>query len=445
MLNLSRTAIASQQMAAPLPPPYSPVSQQPGELPGVSPYQVAPPQPPFAPLPGEPGSYGDPPIGVMGRTADWGASFWFGADYLLWWVKNGPQPGPLVVTGSPTDNFPGALDQPNTRVLYGNRDLNFGVFSGLRLNTGLWFGGDRRLGFELSGFMLGQNSTGYSASGGATGNPFIARPFVNAQTGNDNVYFVSQNFSDPNLTAMMTGSINISSSTRLWSWESNGLWNFYRGSNVSASFIAGFHSMGLREQLQIDESLRNLPGGGALTFNGAMVDPSSSVNTYDKFNAENTFYGGQIGTRLHYECSRFSLDVTGKAALGVSQEIFNIAGGSALFGPTGTVVSAIPGGVLAQGSNIGRYSTNKLAFAPEGDANLSYAITDKLILHAGYTFIYWNNVLRPGNQVDRTINPSFVPTDLSYGAPVGPARPTFVPATGSFWAQGLNLGVELRY
>ena len=40
--------------------------------------------------------------------------------------------------------------------------------------------------------------------------------------------------------------------------------------------------------------------------------PTNTVITYDKFDAENTFYGGQLGARLHFERGRFSLDVAGK-------------------------------------------------------------------------------------------------------------------------------------
>src|SRR5687767_11670098 len=59
---------------------------------------------------------------------------WGGADYLLWWVRKSPAP-PLVVTGDPADAFPGALDQPGTRVLFGgDTGLDYGATSGLRLN-----------------------------------------------------------------------------------------------------------------------------------------------------------------------------------------------------------------------------------------------------------------------------------------------------------------------
>ena len=44
-----------------------------------------------------------------------GPAWWVEADYLLWWIKRGPLPTPLVTTGNPKDPQPGALGQPGTR------------------------------------------------------------------------------------------------------------------------------------------------------------------------------------------------------------------------------------------------------------------------------------------------------------------------------------------
>src|SRR5437867_1269056 len=51
---------------------------------------------------------------------------WFRADYLLWWVKKGPLPTPLVTFGSDADApFQGIIAQPGTRLAYGGTDLDF--------------------------------------------------------------------------------------------------------------------------------------------------------------------------------------------------------------------------------------------------------------------------------------------------------------------------------
>src|SRR5438874_1977521 len=67
---------------------------------------------------------------------------WARADNLMWWTKRAALP-PLVVTGSEADPFPGALDQPGTRILFGDKGLGYGMFNGLRLSAGAWIDSDR--------------------------------------------------------------------------------------------------------------------------------------------------------------------------------------------------------------------------------------------------------------------------------------------------------------
>src|SRR5262245_9985124 len=54
-----------------------------------------------------------------------GPRLWVSAEYLLWWIKDGPFPVPLATTGSATDPTPGALGQPGTTVLFGGSNVDF--------------------------------------------------------------------------------------------------------------------------------------------------------------------------------------------------------------------------------------------------------------------------------------------------------------------------------
>lgn len=432
--------------APPLPPMTTPVIVN-DALPPLPDYATTEP---FMPL-NAGGPY--PAVGAWGpgiASNDRGPALWFSADYLFFWLKNGPMPQPLVVTGSAADEFPGALDQPGTVVLYGGKDINYNPFSGARLNAGLWCGPDHRFGFEMGGFILEQKSTHFAASGGATGNPYLARPFINARTGFENVYFVSQNFNDPVRSARMTGDIQIANTSRMWSWETNALWNMWRGTSATANLIGGFRSVGLRERLSMVETLRNIQEGGGVFFGGASVDPGNTVTTFDKYSAENTFYGAQLGARFLIQEGRFSLNVTGKAAMGVVQQLMVVDGGTIVRNQVkqldgrGLVIGAAPGGVLTQSSNIGRHFQNKFAVVPEVAADLCFDITDRLVIKLGYTFVYLSSVARPGDQIDRTINPGLVPTDFDYGTG-GPARPAHPYKSTSIWTQGVNVGLEFRY
>ena len=98
-------------------------------------------------------------------------------------------------------------------------------------------------------------------------------------------------------------------------------------------------------------------------------------------------------------------------------------------------------GLLAQSTNSGRFTRDMFSVVPEIGVNVGYQITDNLTAYVGYNFLYWTNVARPGDQIDRTINIS----QLSGGNLAGPARPVFTPRATDFWAQGVNFGLAFRW
>ena len=62
---------------------------------------------------------------------------------------------------------------------------------------------------------------------------------------------------------------------------------------------------------------------------------------------------------------------------------------------------------------------------------------------AGYTFLYASDVLRAPQQINRTVN--YSPGDRPPAPPQGPQEPAFRFRSSDFWAQGLNVGVTLRF
>jgi hypothetical protein len=152
-----------------------------------------------------------------------------------------------------------------------------------------------------------------------------------------------------------------------------------------------------------------------------------------------------VGAKLHFQSGGLGLDLTGKAAVGVMQQLVDIQGFTALGGPNNKFLAIAPGGVYALLSNMGPHFQDRFGIAPQGNLDLTYNLTSNITLKAGYTFLYLNTVARPGNQINPRLNPSQVPTDLTFGTPGGPAQPAFQFNTSSFWAQGVNVGVEVRY
>jgi len=68
-------------------------------------------------------------------------------------------------------------------------------------------------------------------------------------------------------------------------------------------------------------------------------------------------------------------------------------------------------------------------------------LTAHLQLVAGYSLLYWQNVVRPGDQLNPAINPS----QRFGGTLVGPPAPLFSFNSEPFWVQSLNFRLEYRY
>ncbi|TPW02843.1 MAG: signal peptide protein, partial [bacterium] len=105
------------------------------------------------------------------------------------------------------------------------------------------------------------------------------------------------------------------------------------------------------------------------------------------------------------------------------------------------------GGVFAQPTNIGKYKRDRFAVIPEVAVSLGGRLTRWARAWIGYDFLYVDPVLRPGDQIDRVINPTrtgFLST-LAPAGVMGPLLPGFPERQTSFWAQGLTFGLELTY
>ena len=77
-----------------------------------------------------------------------------------------------------------------------------------------------------------------------------------------------------------------------------------------------------------------------------------------------------------------------------------------------------------------------LSYFPSADESVAEEIRTTLTALA----------VRPGDQVNRTVNPNFVPVSQQFGTLTGTAlqpAPSF--QRTDFWVQGINLGLEFRY
>jgi hypothetical protein len=137
------------------------------------------------------------------------------------------------------------------------------------------------------------------------------------------------------------------------------------------------------------------------------------------------------------------LDWCAKVAVGATQRVAEIDGVT-----TVTVLGAPPSvttfdGLLALPGNIGHTSDQHVSLIPEFRANLGYQVTNHLRAYAGYTFLFWPEVVRVGDLIDTTVNPNRLPGAATPG--IGPLNPAPTGNHSDFWVQGINIGLELRY
>jgi hypothetical protein len=193
-----------------------------------------------------------------------------------------------------------------------------------------------------------------------------------------------------------------------------------RNQNRRIDWIAGYQFMRLDDALLIDsthflEQLGNI-----------------QLDIRDRFATQNEFHGGQIGLRGQMMRGCWSLEALGKVALGVTRQQVAIDGRTQITPGTNLV-----GGLLAQESNIGLYQRDKFAYIPELTLNLRYHATPNLSFHAGYSLIWWSDVVTSGRQIDTGVNL----TQLN-GPLIGEARPEFAFDDGSYYLQGINFGLN---
>jgi hypothetical protein len=120
-----------------------------------------------------------------------------------------------------------------------------------------------------------------------------------------------------------------------------------------------------------------------------------------------------------------------------------IDGNTIITAPNGAV-DARDEGFFALGTNQGRYTRNRVAYIPEVNFKLSYAVSSNIDLSLGYNFMYISDVVLGGDQLDRNLNLS----QTNGGPAVGPNqnRPMFLGFRETdFWAQGINFGLDWRY
>jgi hypothetical protein len=437
---------APAQAGPPGAPPTNPPPPPPGGPQLTSP---APPlyPPPYPPPP--PGFYAGPPpypapgpfrsstasdcsadsaitgplrrSGVVFRDPVGDPGIWIGLEGLLWWSKGQPLSVPLITTGPASQGAnAGNLGAPGTVSL--NDKLDYGVQGGFRFSMGGWFDCAHTIGLEGSIFFLDEQNNGFGVGDRSGNGSFVINEPVSGAP------FVTQ-VSAPGVA---TGNVLVNSFTRFGGGDLDLMYNLYRGRGWTINLLGGYRFLELDEELDVSGNSNLLAGTTFTDGQGnvlANAPAGSYINTLDQFRTRNEFNGGQIGANVQYQWGRWSLNGTAKLAIGATHEVVTVNGSSYIL-PPNAAPTTLTGGNFAT-LQIGRYSNDRFALAPEATLALGYQITPHIRATIGYNFLFLSSVVRPGNQIDNTFD--------------GITHPTVPMSSSSFWAQGLNLGLQFRF
>ncbi len=367
---------------------------------------------------------------------------WFRTDYLVWWFKDGPTPGPVTITNLPAGLARSPLATFNPGTVLGS-GIDYGTFSGFQGTFGGWFDCDHVLAWETSGFWLERRSKSFGAAATLPAGPDQFLPLLGSLP--DPVRTVIQPLFGPGST--LSASSTIAAHSRFWQSEDNIILNAGDDENVRLGLLAGVRFLDLKEDLTLGlgtiiQAPTGPPGPGNL-FTPA--GPTARGNLFDSFQTINHFYAGQVGARGGWCGDGFSVEVAAKLGLGVNHEVVDIYGARSLVttGTTPPLNLTAPGGFLAQASNIGRRTHNEFAVLPEAQLNVGYDANCHVHVGVGYSFLYLSSVVRPGNQIDPTVN--FAQLTVPGVLPGPQQRPLPQFNQSDFWAQGVNFSLEFRF
>jgi hypothetical protein len=326
---------------------------------------------------------------------------------------------PPLVTTSPLGTPPetsGVLGELGTRIVFGEDRLE-PARSGGRITLGRWIGPCEDLAVEGIFLGIGPHASEFNAS--TPDSMILARPYQDVLFNTESSMLVSH----PDL---LVGGVRASTSSELQSAEFLLRRALLRQENGRVDLLVGYRFARLDDDLLVQQSSQWT----------ATILQGTTQQLYDKFDASNCFNGGQLGLAFQERIGRWTVDFTSKVALGNTHSRVRIEGGTVATSPDGST-AMFNGGLLAQETNIGTYEWNRFTILPELGATLGYDFTPRLRGTFGYTLLYWSRVARAGEQVE---------TSLSQLPPEAPAgHPMFDFVTNSFWAQGLNFGLELNF
>jgi hypothetical protein len=362
--------------------------------------------------------------------------YFVSGEYLMWWMPGFPVP--VLATSNANTALNGFFGEPGTAAIVGPGPFLNSTRGGFRARAGAWLDDCGSCGIDAGFFFLGPLSS--ASAVGANAFPLITRPvFIpNAVPGTGTA--LGENGEYVALPGALRGTLTASGDSFLWGADVNLRKALCTTCGTRAEVFAGYRYLNLRESLTVTENITVVGTSPRL----AVADPvGTQVIVQDRFRTLNSFNGGQIGALYGRQFGRFDVTARGSVALGSTHQSLDIAGFQVRQEP-GLPAMSYRGGLLAAGPNLGHFTRDQFSVVPEFTLNFGYRVTPNLRVFAGYNFILWTNVIRPGDQIDRVVDVTFVPN--APPAPFsGQARPHPLFAQRDLIVQGIQFGIDLRW
>lgn len=345
----------------------------------------------------------------------------WGFEAMSWWFQGSPTPAPVITDG--------VYGRAGTSVLLGGGTVDTNPNPGFRVT--LFYTPKLTYGVEVNYLYIGERTaTNGVSSSGLPGSTNLYVPYSNVLRNAEDVTEISY-------AGLYAGNATTELTNSMMGAEINVTWPVAAGQPWDVAVFGGFRWLRLKEKYQV-------------TTSSPYVPPSapSIWTTTDIFDASNKFYGGQVGARGAWRQGSWLVNGAVQVALGGTVQDVDVQGSLATNDFTNLgATQTFPGGYFALPTNIGRYSRTEFAWVPELRLSAGYYFTPKISLSVGYDVLYVSNVARPGNQVNRDVNPS---QGVAYTGQVpailtGPAQPAYNWASSSFWAQAVSATLHVRY
>lgn len=334
-----------------------------------------------------------------------GMPYWASVEFLTWWASN-PE-FPTLVTTSPNG---GVL--PGATALFGG-SIDQGPRPGGRFDAGLWCDQRKCLGAGVSVFALGTSE--YSFATDSSQFSLIARPYFDSAPG--------QNVQDAFIVANGTatpGAIQITGSSDIMGGDVYLRRLISRGCRGQLDLLVGYQAARIEEDITIFSTT------GTQAFE--VTDYFATNNEYHA-----AFFG--LDGQWQYD-SCWSVRGVARFCFGNMQQEVDIRGMTNGNPPNS--------GLLAQSAtNAGLHTQDEFSYMQDLGIMVGYQTSCGLKLTFGYSLLYWSSVVRPGEEMDTSVDGRLLPPQPVIEPPA--VHPAFNFNPTSFFVQGMNFGAEFSY